>query len=62
MSKRNWRLFIEDILESMGLIENYVEGMEFDDFRYDRKTIDAMVRNYEIIGEAARNTPEVKRK
>lgn len=55
MSKRDWRLFIEDILESIGLIETYIKDMDFDDFRNDRKTIDAVVRNFEIIGEAARN-------
>jgi uncharacterized protein with HEPN domain len=58
MSKREWKLFIEDILESMSLIEEYVKGMSFDDFKEDRKTIDAVVRNFEIIGEAAKNIPE----
>lgn len=54
MSKREWKLFLEDILESMGLIEEYVKGMSFDDFKEDRKTIDAVVRNFEIIGEVAK--------
>ena len=58
MSKREWKLFVEDILESIGLIENYVAGMDADDFRNDKKTIDAVVRNLEIIGEASRNIPE----
>lgn len=58
MSKRDWKLFIADILESIDLIENYVEGMSFEDFHSDRKTIDAVVRNLEIIGEASRNIPE----
>ena len=58
MSKREWKLFLEDILESMNLIEEYVKGMSFDDFKEDRKTIDAVVRNFEIIGEAAKNIPE----
>ena len=58
MSKRDWRLFVEDILESIDLIEAYVKDMEFDDFRNDRKTIDAVVRNFEIIGEASRNIPD----
>ena len=58
MSKREWKLFLEDILESMSLIEEYVKGMSFDDFKEDRKTIDAVVRNFEIIGEAAKNIPE----
>jgi len=58
MSKRNWKLFVEDILESIGLIESYISNMNFDDFQKDRKTIDAVVRNLEIIGEASRGIPE----
>mgnify|MGYP001430071181 CR=1 FL=1 len=58
MSKRDWKLFLEDILESIELIEDYIKGMNLDDFRNDRKTIDAVVRNLEIIGEAARNIPD----
>ena len=58
MSERNWRLFIEDILESIGLIEAYTANMQLDNFKKDRKTIDAVVRNFEIIGEASNNIPE----
>jgi uncharacterized protein with HEPN domain len=49
---------VEDILESIGLIESYISNMNFDDFQKDRKTIDAVVRNLEIIGEASRSIPE----
>lgn len=38
MSKREWKLFIEDIIESLELIEKYIEGMDFEDFQEDRKT------------------------
>lgn len=63
MSKREWNLFIEDILESIELIESYVVNMDIEYFKKDRKTIDAMVRNFEIIGEASRNIPdEIKTK
>ena len=58
MSKREWKLFIEDILESIGLVEEYVANMNFEDFKNDRKTIDAVVRNFEIIGEASNNIPD----
>lgn len=47
MSKRNWRLFLEDILESIELIKEYTKEMNLDSFRNDRKTIDAVVRNLE---------------
>lgn len=58
MSKRDWRLYIEDIVESIGWIERYIENMQFEDFKNDRKTIDAVVRNFEIIGEASKFIPE----
>ena len=58
MSKREWKLFVEDILESIELIENYVHNMELNDFIKDRKTIDAVVRNFEIIGEASKFIPD----
>ena len=58
MSKRDWKLLAEDILECAGKIEKYIEGMRFEDFENDSKTIDAVVRNLEIIGEASKNIPE----
>lgn len=58
MSERNWNLFLEDIVESIELIEKHVQNMDYTDFTKDRKTIDAVVRNFEIIGEASRNIPE----
>lgn len=58
MSERDWRLFLEDVLESIELIESYIENMSADDFKKDRKTVDAVVRNFEIIGEASGNIPD----
>ncbi len=58
MSKRFWKLFVEDILESVVWIENYTENMGFEDFKADRKTTDTVVRNFEIIGEASRSIPD----
>ena len=58
MTKLTYRLFIEDILESMNMIEEYIRDLDNQDFSADRKTIDAVIRNIEIIGEAARNIPE----
>ena len=63
MSRRDWKLFIEDILESIDWIENYVAGMDAEAFKNDRKTVDAVVRNFEIIGEAAKAIPaDIKKK
>jgi len=53
MSKRTLTLLLEDIIDSAQKILSYTEGMTYDDFIKDPKTIDAVVRNFEIIGEAA---------
>ena len=58
MSKRDAILFLYDILEAIAKIESYTEGMNYDEFIHDEKTIDAVIRNLEIIGEAAKNIPE----
>jgi uncharacterized protein with HEPN domain/predicted nucleotidyltransferase len=58
MSKRNPKLLIEDILESSNKILNYTNGMSFEDFANDSKTVDAVIRNFEIIGEAANRLPD----
>ena len=58
MSKREPRLLIEDILEAADKIKQYTVGFSFNDFIRDSKTIDAVIRNFEIIGEAARRIPE----
>lgn len=52
MSKRNPSLLIEDILESANKIILFTEDMSFEDFELDIKTIDAVIRNFEVIGEA----------
>jgi uncharacterized protein with HEPN domain len=49
---------IEDILDAISQVQDYTRAMTFDDFRQDRKTIDAVVRNITIIGEAAGNVPD----
>ncbi len=58
MSKRSPELLVEDIWESIDKIDRYSKGMTQDNFQRDEKTIDAVVRNLEIIGEAASRMPE----
>ena len=58
MSKRNAKLLVEDILESCNKIMDYTKDISFEEFVADNKTIDAVVRNFEIIGEAANRLPE----
>lgn len=55
---RNHRLYISDILEAIGKICRYTEGLSFDEFVADDKTVDAVVRNITVIGEAVRNIPD----
>ena len=56
-------MYLEDLLLAMNRIAEYIEGLTFTDFKRDYKTADAVIRNFEIIGEAARNIPpEVKEK
>ncbi len=54
---RNYILFLEDIQESMSRIQEYIGDMTFDVFRKDFKTIDAVIRNFVIIGEATKKLP-----
>jgi uncharacterized protein with HEPN domain len=63
MSERDWRLFLKDISESSGRVLDYTNAMARDEFFEDRKTVDAVMRNLAIIGEAAKKIPaDVRRK
>lgn len=58
MSPRLWKHRIADILEAITKIQAYVEGMSFQQFQLDAKTVDAVIRNFIVIGEATRSVPE----
>jgi uncharacterized protein with HEPN domain len=58
MSKREPILLLEDIIESIQKIKIYTSGLSLDDFLKDDKTIDAVIRNFEIIGEASNRIPD----
>ncbi len=53
MSKRSSDLLLLDMKEAAEKILKYTQGLSFEDFLADDKTIDAVVRNFEIIGEAS---------
>jgi uncharacterized protein with HEPN domain len=55
MSKRTDREFLSDIREALQRISAYVAGMTYESFVADSKTQDAVIRNLEILGEAAKN-------
>jgi len=54
---RDWRLHVRDIREACHRIARYVEGLDFEHFEQDQKTVDAVLRNLEVIGEAAKHVP-----
>ncbi|WP_041279257.1 HepT-like ribonuclease domain-containing protein [Desulfobacula toluolica] len=58
MSPRSWKFRIEDIIEALDRIFHYVKDLNYDGWMKDQKTIDAVIRNLEIIGEAAANVPQ----
>lgn len=55
--RRNWKMRVRDILDCIERIQSYTSGMSFEEFREDQKTVDAVIRNFEIIGEAAGYIP-----
>ncbi len=54
---RDWTFYLEDILECSGKVLTYTQGMTLDEFRNNDLVFDAVVRNLEIIGEAAKHLP-----
>ena len=52
---RDKTLFLQDILESIDSVFDYIKGYEFEDFKNDKKTYQAVIREFEIIGEATKN-------
>jgi len=58
MSSREPELLIGDILDSANKIIDYTTGFSFEAFCADSKTFDAVIRNFEIIGEASGRLPD----
>lgn len=56
--KREIGDFVEDIINAMNKALQFVEGISYDEFTQDSKTVFAVVRAIEIIGEAVKNIPE----
>jgi len=56
--RRGWALRVEDILGSIASIQTYTEGMTFESFAADERTVDAVLRHFGVIGEAANHLPE----
>ena len=55
---RDYKVYLEDMVEAGEKIRRYTEGLSFEAFASDEKTVDAVVRNLEILGEAAKQMPD----
>ena len=63
MYERDFRLYLSDILDSGRAIQEFVKGLSFEGFCKDRKTYSAVIREFEVIGEAVGKCfEELKRK
>jgi uncharacterized protein with HEPN domain len=59
---RDFQVYFEDILDAIDSIETYTKALTYDGFVGDKKTVDAVIRNFEIIGEATKQIPLAIRK
>ncbi len=55
---RDYKVYLEDILEAVRKIRQFTSGLSFEGFTRDAKTLDAVIRNLEVIGEATKKIPE----
>ncbi len=55
---KNYKIYLKDILEASHLIKKFIGAMNFEEFLKDPKTSSAVIRQFEIIGEAAKNIPK----
>ena len=58
MTQQSALVFLDDMLEALQQIEHYVHGLDFTQFSQNRLVIDGVIRNLEIVGEAANNIPD----
>ena len=56
--KRDYTIFLKDIIAAMDAIESFVEGMDYEDFVENDLVSSAVIRKFEIIGEATKRIPE----
>ncbi len=61
MTQKSALVFLDDMLEALQQIEQYVQGLDFAELSQNRLVVDGVIRNLEIVGEAANNrTDEIK--
>jgi len=59
---RDHTLYLKDILAATKSIQRFVEGLDYEAFAADDRTLSAVVRKFEVIGEASKHVPEVLRR
>jgi uncharacterized protein with HEPN domain len=59
---RDFQVYVEDIIDAINSIEEYTRDLTYEGFVKDKRTVDAVVRNFEIVGEATKHIPERVRK
>ena len=61
--RRDFLLFLEDIMACIEKLEKFTQGLTFDQFSKNEMAVDAVIRNFEVIGEAVKKIPkELKQK
>ena len=61
MKKREYRDYLQDIYDAVNEVATFIEGMTYEDFLKDKKTINAVIRSIEVIGEASKQLPKAIR-
>lgn len=55
---RNVLLYMRDIMDNMRDVEEFIQGMSYEQFAVDKRTVNAVLRSIEVIGEATKNVPD----
>jgi len=58
LTRKDYSDYLQDILDSIIETNDFVRGMSFEDFLHDKKTVNAVIRSLEVIGEASKNIPQ----
>jgi len=58
---RDWQLYVDDMRQACRKVLRYTKGLDLERLRRDEKAYDAVVRNLEVVGEAAKHIPETVR-